>query len=535
MTRWFGLKNLALLLTAALFLSGCVTQAVAYGGERAIATLTAEAQGQITPTQPGAQNPTAAAPASSPAAPQTTSNQAPDVSYTLVTGMGPNGMAFVGKGGQIDGLPNPELKAQAGQVVEIVLVNGDNILHNLAIPTFGVQSPDVAKQGDETRVTFQANQAGAIEYYCNVPGHKQAGMLGQLTVAPGAGQQAAAPASAPYAASAAMGGDMNMQPTAAPAPAAPVDTTNLPNIVRDPADLPGPLDRTTPQTVTVNLETSEVTARLADGVSYTFWTFNGKVPGPFVRVRVGDTVQVNLKNMVDSSMAHSVDFHAATGPGGGAVATQTKPGEETHVTFKALNPGLYVYHCATPMVAQHISNGMYGLILVEPEGGLPPVDHEYYVMQGELYTLQPFGQKGPATFDENRLLDEMPTYYVLNGAVGGLTDQFPLKANVGETVRIFYGVGGPNKISSFHIIGEIFDRVFDQASLTAAPLTDVQTTLVPSGGATLVELTVQVPGRYLLVDHAISRLQRGLLGYLLVEGPDNPEIYQGTPTGGSGH
>lgn len=538
MNRWFGLKHILLILTAAIVLSGCVTQAVAYGGERAMATMTAEAKNHTPPTQAASQSaaPNPATGDSGAAAPQTASDQPADVSYTLTTGMGPNGMAFVGKGGAIDGVANPELKAQSGQVVEIILINGDNILHNLAIPTFGVQSPDVAKQGDETRVTFQATQAGAIEYYCNVPGHKQAGMLGQLTVAPGEGQQAAQPASAPYAASAAMAGDMNMaQPTAAPAPAAPVDTTNLPSVVRDPADLPGPLDYTTPQTVTVDLETSEVTARLADGVSYTYWTFNGKVPGPFVRVRVGDTVQVNLKNMATSSMAHSVDFHAATGPGGGAVATQTKPGEETHVTFKALNPGLYVYHCATPMVAQHISNGMYGLILVEPEGGLPPVDHEYYVMQGELYTVQPYGQKGAATFDENRLLDELPTYYVLNGAVGGLTDQFQLKANVGETVRIFYGVGGPNKISSFHIIGEIFDRVFDQASITAAPLTDVQTTLVPSGGATMVELTVQVPGRYLLVDHAISRLQRGLLGYLLVEGPDNPEIYQGTPTGGSGH
>lgn len=528
LTYRFGLKQALMILTAAVLLTGCVTQAVAYGGVRDLATMTAEARSHTPPTQAASQPSPAA-----PAAPQAASNQpAADVSYTLVTGMGPNGMAFVGQGGQIDGVPNPELKAQAGQVVEIVLINGDNILHNLAIPAFGVQSPDVVKQGDETRVAFQAAQAGEVEYYCNVPGHKQAGMLGQLSVAPGEGQSAGAP----YAASAAMGGQMAMaQPTAAPAPSAPVDTTHLPSVVRDPTDLPGPLDRTTPQTITVDLETSEVSARLADGVSYTFWTFNGKVPGPFVRVRVGDTVQVNLKNLANSSMAHSVDFHAATGPGGGAVATQTRPGEETHVTFKALNPGLYVYHCATPMVAQHISNGMYGLILVEPEGGLPPVDHEFYVMQGELYTAQPFGQKGAATFDENRLLDEMPTYYVLNGAVGGLTDQFPLKANVGETVRIFYGVGGPNKISSFHIIGEIFDRVFDQASLTAAPLTDVQTTLTPSGGATMVELTVQVPGRYLLVDHAIARLQRGLLGYLLVEGPDNPQIYQGTPTGGSGH
>ena len=528
MSKLMWLKNILLILTAAVLLSGCVSTAMAYGSQRAFAEMTAEASQRsvATVTSPAPAPQTAAQTGSG----QTSQNQTADVSYTLVTGMGPKGMAFVGKGGEIDGVANPELKAKAGQVVEIVLINGDNILHNLKVPDFGVQSPDVAKQGDEVRVTFQASQSGAFEYYCNVPGHKQAGMLGQLTVAPGEGQ-----AANPQPGATSGGMNMNAQPTAVPTLSAPVDTASLPSIVRQPTDLPGPIERTTPQTVTVELETTEVTARLADGVSYTFWTFNGKVPGPFIRVRVGDTVQVTLRNNASSSMAHSVDFHAATGPGGGAVATQTKPGEETHVTFKALNPGLYVYHCATPMVAQHISNGMYGMILVEPEGGLKPVDHEFYDMQGELYTTQPFGQKGAATFDEEKLLDEQPTYYVLNGAVGGLTDEAPLKAKVGETIRIFYGVGGPNKISSFHIIGEIFDRVYDQASITSNPLTDVQTTLVPSGGATMVELALQVPGRYLLVDHALSRLQRGLLGYLIVDGPDNPEIYQGTPTAGSGH
>ena len=242
-----------------------------------------------------------------------------------------------------------------------------------------------------------------------------------------------------------------------------------------------------------------------------------------------------MKNNTSSSMAHSVDFHAVTGPGGGAVATQTKPGEETMFTFKALNTGLYVYHCATPMVANHITNGMYGLILVEPEGGLPAVDREFYVMQGEIYTTGKYGEPGAMTTDITKLLDEHAEYLVFNGAVGGLTAQKPLKANVGETVRIFFGVGGPNYTSSFHVIGEIFDRVYDQASLTGVPLTDVQTTLVPPGGATMVEFKLEVPGRYILVDHALSRLQRGLAGYLLVEGPAAPDIFQATPSAGSGH
>jgi nitrite reductase (NO-forming) len=178
------------------------------------------------------------------------------------------------------------------------------------------------------------------------------------------------------------------------------------------------------------------------------------------------------------------------------------------------------------MVAHHIASGMYGLILVEPEEGLPPVDREFYVMQGELYTQNAFGQKGHQDFNEEKLLNEQPDYFVLNGAVGSLTTEYPLKAKVGETVRIFYGVGGPNFSSSFHVIGEILDRVYDQASLTSAPLTNVQTTLVPPGGATMVEFKLEVPGRYILVDHALSRLERGLAGYLLVEGLPSPDLYR---------
>jgi nitrite reductase (NO-forming) len=242
-----------------------------------------------------------------------------------------------------------------------------------------------------------------------------------------------------------------------------------------------------------------------------------------------------MKNLTDSTMPHSVDFHSVTGPGGGAVMTQTAPGEETTFTAKALNPGLYVYHCATPMVAQHIANGMYGLILVEPEEGLPEVDREFYVMQGEIYTNEAFGSTGLLTESVDALLDENPEYLVFNGAVGALTAQKPLKADVGETVRIFFGVGGPNFTSSFHVIGEIFDRVYDQASLTSPALTNVQTTLVPPGGATMVEFSLEVPGNYILVDHALARLQRGLAGYLIAEGPENPEIFHGIPSENSGH
>ncbi len=323
---------------------------------------------------------------------------------------------------------------------------------------------------------------------------------------------------------AAMTGLASLQGVAAPAAAEPVAS-----IVRDPADLPPPIGERAPQRVRVELEAVEVLGRIADGSSYLYWTFNGKVPGPFVRVRVGDTVEVQLKNADDSVMEHSIDLHAVTGPGGGARATDVGPGEARAFVFKALKPGLYVYHCATPMVAQHIASGMYGLILVEPEGGLAPVDREFYVMQGEIYTEEEFGTEGELEPSYDKLMDERPEFLVFNGAVGALTEQHPLKAKVGETVRIFFGVGGPNYTSSFHVIGEIFDRVHALGSLTGAATPDVQTVSVAPGGATITELKLEVPGRYILVDHALSRLERGLAGFLEVEGPDNPEVFRELP------
>ena len=245
-----------------------------------------------------------------------------------------------------------------------------------------------------------------------------------------------------------------------------------------------------------------------------------------MRVRVGDTVEVRLKNHDDSALMHNVDFHAVTGPGGGAKATDAAPGESRGFDFTATNPGLYVYHCAVPMAAQHIANGMYGLILVEPEGGLPKVDHEFYVMQGEIYTEQKYGSKGELTESYDKLMDERPEYFIFNGAVGALTAEKPLKAKTGETVRIFFGVGGPNFTSSFHVIGEIFDRVYPMGSLTTKVVNDVQTITVPPGGASVVEFKLEVPGKYMLVDHALTRVERGLVGILEVQGPDNPDIFK---------
>jgi nitrite reductase (NO-forming) len=298
-------------------------------------------------------------------------------------------------------------------------------------------------------------------------------------------------------------------------------------VLTSPPHVPPPVTRRTPARVVVNLEVREVVMRIADGVEYMFWTYGGSVPGSFIRIREGDVVEFHLNNHPSSKLPHNIDLHAVTGPGGGAASTFTAPGHSSRFTFKALNPGLYVYHCATAPVPMHIGNGMYGLILVEPKDGLPKVDKEYYVMQGDFYTNGTFGEAGLQSFDMAKSIDERPTYVLLNGSVGALVGDKALTASVGETVRLYFGVGGPNLTSSFHVIGEIFDRVFPEAG-TKLVQENVQTTLVPSGGATMIEFKVDVPGTYVLVDHSLSRaFNKGALGMLKVSGPEDRVIYSG--------
>jgi nitrite reductase (NO-forming) len=447
------------------------------------------------------------------------------VEYTLSTVMGQTPpMAFIGVGGDIDGVINPTLKANVGDRVIITVINGDPVEHDFVLADFNVTTGSLLTAGEQKSVEFIADKPGTFKYICSIPGHEQIGMLGAFEVSGEAATIEAEP-------------DYTSAPVVVDAPpAAEAVSADAVSVVMAPDNLPAPIGDRAPETVDIELISQEIDGVLADGTTYTYWTFNGTVPGPMIRVMVGDTVNLTLKNDATSSNAHSIDLHAVTGPGGGAVYTQTLPGEETTFTFKALNPGVYVYHCATPSVAHHITNGMYGLIVVEPEGGLPAVDREFYVMQGELYTAQAFGTPGHLSFDYDAMLDENPEYFIFNGSTSALTaDETALRANVGETVRIFFGVGGPNFTSSFHVIGEIFDRVYNLASITSAPLTDVQTVLVPPGGAAVVEFGLEVPGRYILVDHALSRLERGLAGFLYAEGEEDAEIFHGTMTEGSGH
>lgn len=288
-------------------------------------------------------------------------------------------------------------------------------------------------------------------------------------------------------------------------------------------EVPPAIDRDYPAKVRVKMETVEKTMKMDDGVEYRYWTFDGDVPGRMIRVREGDTVEVEFSNNPSSTVPHNVDFHAATGQGGGAAATFTAPGRTSTFSFKALQPGLYIYHCAVAPVGMHIANGMYGLILVEPKEGLPKVDKEFYIVQGDFYTKGKKGAQGLQPFDMDKAVAEQPEYVVFNGHVGAIAGDNALKAKAGETVRMYVGNGGPNLVSSFHVIGEIFDKVYVEGGKLINK--NVQSTIVPAGGSAIVEFKVDIPGSYTLVDHSIFRaFNKGALGQLKVEGAENPEI-----------
>lgn len=467
-------------------------------------------------------------------APQPTqiSTTKPDVTFTLKTrsGMIGNGltMAYIGVSGTIANKVDPTLYVTQGQQVRLTLIDKDGVLHDVAAPTFNARSANVLRKGQQTSITFLASKAGTFSYYCTQPGHRQMGMAGKLVVA---ANPAAAPVNATGGTTAHSTG-ITRAATSGSAAAAYTPSAspkNVTDVVRSPTDLPPPVGDRPAKLVRVNLRAQEVIGRLANGVSYHYWTYNGKVPGPLIRVRVGDTVELHLSSPPNSHMLHSIDLHAVLGPGGGAAVMQVPPGKQRVFTFKPIHPGLFVYHCGTPVIAEHIANGMFGMILVEPAGGLPKVDHEFYIMQSEVYTRGLFGQKGLHTFDLRSMIREQPTYMVFNGAVGALTDQHPLHAKVGQSVRIFFGDAGPNKISSLHVIGEILNQAWIDGSLSNQPLKNVQTVAVPPGDTLIAELTPRVPGQYVIVDHALGRVLQGLKGVLDVTGPKNPALFHAGP------
>ena len=309
-------------------------------------------------------------------------------------------------------------------------------------------------------------------------------------------------------------------------------SVDVDRIAADPRDIPAPIDRDNPETIEVEMETREHVAEIEPGVTFTYMTFDGQVPGPMVRARVGDTIDLTIRNHEDNSMTHNVDFHACRGPGGGAEATNVAPGEENHLRFKVTYPGAFVYHCAVPNVDYHISAGMFGLIVVEPEEGLPEVDHEFYLGQHEIYTNGQTGQEGHHEFDFTRMAMEDPTYVLMNGEKYAITPDNYAEMNVqtGETARVFFAVGGPNKLSSFHPIGSVWDEVWEQGALASDPDRYVQTTPVLPGSACVATMHFPVPGPVKLVDHALSRVARkGALAVVVAEGEEDPEIFDPEP------
>nr|WP_314595980.1 copper-containing nitrite reductase [uncultured Neisseria sp.] len=336
------------------------------------------------------------------------------------------------------------------------------------------------------------------------------------------GEQAAKPAETPAAtASAEAPAAASDSQAAAETPSSELPVVDA--IMTHAPEVPPAIDRDHPAKVRVKMETVEKTMTMEDGVEYHYWTFNGDVPGQMIRVREGDTVEVEFSNNPSSTVPHNVDFHAATGQGGGAEASFTAPGHTSTFSFKALQAGLYIYHCAVAPVGMHIANGMYGLILVEPKEGLPKVDKEFYIVQGDFYTKGKKGAQGLQPFDMDKAIAEQPEYVVFNGHVGSIAGDNALKAKAGETVRLYVGNGGPNLVSSFHVIGEIFDKVYVEGGKLINE--NVQSTVIPAGGAAMIEFKVDIPGSYTLVDHSIFRaFNKGALGQLKVEGDENPEI-----------
>ncbi|HEZ7982789.1 copper-containing nitrite reductase [Neisseria meningitidis] len=335
------------------------------------------------------------------------------------------------------------------------------------------------------------------------------------------GEQAAKPAETPAATASAEAPAASNSQAAAETPSSELPVIDA--VTTHAPEVPPAIDRDYPAKVRVKMETVEKTMKMDDGVEYHYWTFDGDVPGRMIRVREGDTVEVEFSNNPSSTVPHNVDFHAATGQGGGAAATFTAPGRTSTFSFKALQAGLYIYHCAVAPVGMHIANGMYGLILVEPKEGLPKVDKEFYIVQGDFYTKGKKGAQGLQPFDMDKAIAEQPEYVVFNGHVGSIAGDNALKAKAGETVRMYVGNGGPNLVSSFHVIGEIFDKVYVEGGKLINE--NVQSTIVPAGGSAIVEFKVDIPGSYTLVDHSIFRaFNKGALGQLKVEGEENPEI-----------
>ena len=281
----------------------------------------------------------------------------------------------------------------------------------------------------------------------------------------------------------------------------------------------------------VRLDTTHKIIDIAPGVKFSAWTFGDQVPGPVVRARVGDRIKFSMTNRSDepapalqvaAPMMHSMDFHSAM------VSPQDKyrsvaPGQTISFEFTANYPGIYMYHCGTPMVLEHIASGMYGMMIVEPRGGYPTkADREYAVVQSEFYTkLDPARRKIDGVplyvLDGDRVRTKAPTYTVFNGRYNGLVDR-PLAANPRERIRLFVLNVGPSNTSSFHVVGTIFDRVWLEGN-PDNQLRGSQTVLLGSSNSAIVEFVTPEPGSYVMVDHHFANASQGAIGLIAAGQP----------------
>jgi nitrite reductase (NO-forming) len=398
---------------------------------------------------------------------------------------------FVGVGGDIDGIKNPALLVEHNQVVTVTLRAGDSLPHNFVIDGKG-GTDVVATLGGyprESALSFTADADKTLAYYCSILGHYSS-MHGSVVLADGS--------------------DDSEATMLEPAQRLSVSA------VKTPWDIPPPVGARLPQNVTVVLNIQEVIGALDDETSFEYWTYNGTVPGPLIRARVGDTLIVKLVNPSTSKHTHSIDLHAVNADGGGAAATQAAPGTTATLVTVLEWAGVFIYHCASPHIPTHISKGMYGAISVEPAAGLPAVDTEFYVGQNEIYTKAEKGTPGHQIFDEKKQLDERPSYVVFNGRVNALTlDAYKPMAAIGDVVRIFFAVGGPNLAANFHLIGGVWSRVSYETSFDQPNMINSETIVVPPGSALVLEVNFTRTGRFILVDHALSRtFDKGCLGFI---------------------
>ena len=280
---------------------------------------------------------------------------------------------------------------------------------------------------------------------------------------------------------------------------------------------PPPIDAVAPSRSTtrlhkVRLEMLDTVVTIADGVRYRAWTFAGQVPGPVLRVTVGDTIDFTLVNL--AMMPHSMDFHAAeVAPS--RVYTNVMPKDSLQYRWVARVPGAFMYHCGTAPAAAHIANGMYGAVIVDPPRPRPAA-REYVLVQSEFYMLPGRGaDTGIGSLDWPKFLSLAPDHVTFNGR-GGQYATHPLPAKTGELVRFYVVNAGPNRVSAFHVVGGIFERVFQDARATPT-LEGVQTVNVPVGGGSIFEIRLPEPGTYPFVSHAFADATKGAVGVLEAE------------------